>query len=116
VHHLIRVIGCRVSHHCNFVAELSGEANGCFDAGMRYKPDDDELEISCFVPTPPSHPLCLASNQTTCAEVLRARPLDSSQGPSGGIVILTGVAAVRAVGFSVTNSSGTNAILIPHPA
>ena len=44
---------------------------------------------------PPSHPLCLASDQTTCAEILRARPLDWSQGPSGGIVILTGVAAVR---------------------
>ena len=43
VHCLIRVVGCRVSHHCNLIAELNGEANRRFDAGMRYEPDDDEL-------------------------------------------------------------------------
>jgi hypothetical protein len=43
VHRLIRVIRCRVSHHRDLVAQLSGKANGRFDAGMRYEPDDDEL-------------------------------------------------------------------------
>src|ERR1700736_530322 len=43
VHLLIRVIRRRVFHHRDIVAELSGKANGRFDAGMRYESDDDEL-------------------------------------------------------------------------
>ena len=43
VHHLVRVVCRRIPHHRHVVAELGGIANGRFDAGMRYEPDDDEL-------------------------------------------------------------------------
>ena len=43
VHHLIRIICRSVSRHCDPIAKLSCVANGCFDAGMRYQPDHDEL-------------------------------------------------------------------------
>src|SRR5205807_1780868 len=43
VHLLIRVIRSRVFYHRDVVAELSGKANGRFDAGMGYEPDNDEL-------------------------------------------------------------------------
>ncbi len=43
MHRLIREIRGRVFHYRDLVAELSGKANGCFDAGMRYQSDDDEL-------------------------------------------------------------------------
>ena len=43
MHLLIRVIRRCVFHHRDLVAELSGKANGRFDAGMGYEPDDDEL-------------------------------------------------------------------------
>src|SRR5262249_38296558 len=49
LHRLIRVIRCRVSHHRDLVAKLSGKANGRFDAGMRYEPDDDELMDPVFL-------------------------------------------------------------------
>ena len=39
VHHLVRVICRRVFHHRDIVAELSGKANGRFDAGMCYQPE-----------------------------------------------------------------------------
>src|SRR5215467_5137457 len=43
VHHLVRIVRCRVLHHRGLVAELNGVANGRFDASMRYQPDHDEL-------------------------------------------------------------------------
>src|SRR5205823_11787773 len=43
VHLFIRVIRGRVFYHRDLVAELSGKANGRFDAGMCYESDDDEL-------------------------------------------------------------------------
>jgi len=43
VHLLVRVIRRRVFDHRDVVAELGGKANGRFNAGMRYEPDDDEL-------------------------------------------------------------------------
>src|ERR1700736_5302354 len=43
VHLLIRVIRRRVFYHRDLVAELSGKANGRFDAGMCYESDDHEL-------------------------------------------------------------------------
>jgi hypothetical protein len=43
VHHFIGVIRRCISYNGDFVAELSGEPNRCFDAGMRDEPDDDEL-------------------------------------------------------------------------
>jgi hypothetical protein len=43
VHLSIRVIRRRIPCHRHFVAKLSGKANGRFDAGMRYGPDNDEL-------------------------------------------------------------------------
>jgi hypothetical protein len=43
VHVFIRIIRSRVSYHRDFVAELSGKANGRFEAGMCYETDDDEL-------------------------------------------------------------------------
>ena len=43
VHLLIRVIRRRVFYHRDLVAELSGKANGRFDAGMCNEPNDDEL-------------------------------------------------------------------------
>src|SRR5215472_12564757 len=49
VHRLIRVIHRRVSHHRDLVAKLGGEANGRFDASMRYEPDDDELMDPVFL-------------------------------------------------------------------
>lgn len=42
VHLLIRVTRGRVFYHRDLVAEFSGKANGRFDAGMCYEPDDDE--------------------------------------------------------------------------
>src|SRR5262249_13535806 len=49
VHHLVRVIRCRVSHHRDLIAELSGKADGGFDAGMRDQSDDDELVDAVFL-------------------------------------------------------------------
>src|SRR5262245_36590472 len=49
VHHLIRVIRRRVLYHRDLVAEFGGKANGRFDAGMRYEPDDDELMDAVFL-------------------------------------------------------------------
>ena len=43
VHLFIRVTRRRIPYHRHFVAKLSGEANGRFDAGMRYEPDNNEL-------------------------------------------------------------------------
>src|SRR5262249_61075019 len=43
VHLLVRVIRRRIFYHRDLVAELGGKANGRFDAGMGYEPDDDEL-------------------------------------------------------------------------
>jgi hypothetical protein len=43
VHVLIRVIRHCILDHRDLVAEFSGKANGCFDAGMRYLSYDDEL-------------------------------------------------------------------------
>jgi hypothetical protein len=43
MHLLIRVIRRRVLYHRDLVAELGGKANGRFDAGMGYEPDEDEL-------------------------------------------------------------------------
>jgi hypothetical protein len=42
VHHLIRVISCRVSYRRDVVAQLGGIANGCFNGGVRDQSDDDE--------------------------------------------------------------------------
>src|SRR5262249_8355385 len=42
VHHLVRVIGDRVSHHRDVVTELGSIPDRRFDAGMRYQPDDDQ--------------------------------------------------------------------------
>jgi hypothetical protein len=42
-HHLVRVVRRRVFDHRDLVSELCRIANGCFDARMRYQPDDDEL-------------------------------------------------------------------------
>src|SRR5262249_32858092 len=49
VHHLVRVIRRRVLHHGDVIAELSGEANGRFNASMRNQPDDDELMNATFL-------------------------------------------------------------------
>src|ERR1700688_2176488 len=43
VHLLIRVIRRRVLYHRDLVAELSGKADGRFDAGMCYESNDYEL-------------------------------------------------------------------------
>src|SRR5262249_36061530 len=43
VHLFIRVVRGRVFYHRDLVAELSGKANGRFDAGMCYESDDDKL-------------------------------------------------------------------------
>jgi len=43
VHLFIRVIRRRIPCHRHFVAKLSGEAHGRFDASMRYGPDNDQL-------------------------------------------------------------------------
>ena len=43
MHHLVRVIRRRVFNHGDVIAELSGIANGRFDAGVRDESDDDEL-------------------------------------------------------------------------
>ena len=43
MHHLVRVIRRRVFYHGDLIAELSGIANGRFDAGVRDQPDYDEL-------------------------------------------------------------------------
>src|SRR5216684_1962612 len=43
VHLLIRVIRRRIFYHRDLVAELSGKANGRFDAGMCDESDDYEL-------------------------------------------------------------------------
>ena len=42
VHLFIRVIRRCVSYHRDFVTELSGKANGRFDARLCYDSDDDE--------------------------------------------------------------------------
>src|SRR5262249_28624357 len=39
----------RVLHHGDFIAELSGIANGCFNASMRNEPDDDEFMDAVFL-------------------------------------------------------------------
>src|SRR5215471_11449822 len=49
VHHLVRVIRRRVLHHGDVIAELSGIANGCFNASMRNEPDDDEFMDAVFL-------------------------------------------------------------------
>jgi hypothetical protein len=49
VHHLIRVICRRVSHHRDVVAQLSGIANSRFDAGMCNQAYDDELMDSMLL-------------------------------------------------------------------
>src|SRR5262249_13511823 len=43
VHLLIRVIRRCIFYHRDFVAKLSGKANGRRDAGVCYESDDDEL-------------------------------------------------------------------------
>src|SRR3974377_176906 len=43
MHLFIRVIRRRVFYHRDLVAELSGVANGRFDAGMCYQSDHNEL-------------------------------------------------------------------------
>ena len=43
MHFLIRVIRGRVFYHRDLVATLSGKANNCLHARVRYEPDDDEL-------------------------------------------------------------------------
>src|ERR1700760_1325841 len=43
MHLLVRVIRRRVPYHRDLVAELSGIANGRFDAGVCNESDDDEL-------------------------------------------------------------------------
>ena len=43
MHFLMRVIRRCVFYHRDIVAEFGGKANGRFDAGMRYEPDNDEL-------------------------------------------------------------------------
>src|SRR5262245_21949497 len=43
VHLRIRIIGRCVLYHRDLVAELSGKANGRFDAGMGYESNDNEL-------------------------------------------------------------------------
>src|SRR5262249_9471177 len=48
VHHLTRVIRDRVSHYRDVVAQLSGIANGRFDAGVCNQANDDELMYGEF--------------------------------------------------------------------
>jgi len=40
VHHFIGVVCRGISYHCDLVAELCREANGCFDAGVRDETND----------------------------------------------------------------------------
>ncbi len=49
MHHLVRVIRRRIPNHGDVIAELSGIANGRFNAGVRDESDDDELvdALSC---------------------------------------------------------------------
>jgi hypothetical protein len=49
LHLVIRVIRCRVLDYGDLVAELSGKADRCFDAGMRDQTDDDEMMDPCFL-------------------------------------------------------------------
>lgn len=43
MHFLTRVIRGRLFYHRDLVAKLSGKANNCLHARVRYAPDDDEL-------------------------------------------------------------------------
>jgi hypothetical protein len=43
VHHFIRIIRRRVSHHRDFVAELGGITHGRLNAGVCDQPDHDQL-------------------------------------------------------------------------
>ena len=49
MHLRIRVIRRRIFYHRDLVAELSGKADGRFDAGMCDQPDDDELMNAVFL-------------------------------------------------------------------
>src|SRR5262249_27109841 len=61
-----------VFHHGDVIAELSGEANGRFDTGVRDQPDDDELmnavllqlQIKVSVCKPAGAPVFLGYNFT----------------------------------------------------